>query len=45
MKKGTYPTHLKKINARAKELRKKHPNMTYKSCVKKASVEYKKGKL
>ena len=45
MKKGTYPTHLKKINAWAKEIRKKNPKKTWKSCVKEAAMEYRKKKL
>ena len=38
-------TALKKINARAKQLKKKHPNAKYKTLQKQAGKEFKAGKL
>lgn len=38
-------TALKKINARAKQLKKKHPNAKYKTLQKQAGAEYRSGKL
>jgi hypothetical protein len=38
-------TALNKITTRAKQLRKKHPHMEWKTAIKKAGVEYRGGKI